>query len=227
MILSREIIKTLKFSKKPWIIIFSSFVHGSGKSTLSKMLEKDLRRNGIRVYRIYIGKIFRHIAVSRKQSIEELIKNLENNLYLDLEVDKKTLHILKNLLRKNYYQCIIVDSSIAPYYLAGDRIIKIYIYSNINSAAQRLLKSKRIGDSEFSNEREIINKLLERSIEDYKRYKNLSKNISEPFWKNVYKNYGKFVFDIKHDNSLSLKTSFRKLIRELNYVIKTKSHRGK
>ncbi len=225
MFLPRVLIKRLKSSKKPVVIVFSSFVHGSGKSALCKSLEKALARKGLRVLRIYIGRIFRKMAIEAGKSIDEFMRDLNKNPEVDLEVDKRMYCVLKNLLRKNYYRCILVDSSVAPYYLDGKKIFKVYIYSNLSLVAKRVLLAKREADPKYKDEKEIINSLLVRSIEDYKRYKSLAKKVSDPFWKKVYSRYGSWIFDLRHSNQETLNKSLRKLVLELSRLLSIKGKR--
>jgi len=199
------------------IIVFSSFIHGSGRSTLKKKLEEYLKKKGYKVLSISVGEIFRELAFKRNKSIEDFVKELKNNPKIDLEIDKEIYEKVKK--EKDNYDFILIDSNLAPYYLKDS--IKILVRADVNVISERIFKNKRFGDKEYRSIEEVKKEILERSENDRIRYKILSEMIDDKFWKEVYLSYYKKrnVFDIVIDNNDDLEKVFEKLLNELKRFI--------
>ncbi len=128
---------------------------GTGKTTVAKLLEKQL---GVRY--IYSGEIFRKLAKKQKMSLEEFSKYCETHQEIDEKLDQYQLAIL----RKGN---VIVEGRIAGWLAYQNHIpaLKVLLEADINIRAYRIVK-REPGDIE-KRKKEI----LKREKSEATRYK--------------------------------------------------------
>lgn len=128
---------------------------GTGKTTVAKLLEKQL---GVRY--IYSGEIFRKLAKKQKMSLEEFSKYCETHQEIDEKLDQYQLAIL----RKGN---VIVEGRIAGWLAYQNHIpaLKVLLEADINIRAYRIVKREQ-GDIE-KRKKEI----LKREKSEATRYK--------------------------------------------------------
>jgi predicted cytidylate kinase len=142
------------------VTITISGTPGSGKSTVGKLLEKEL---GIKY--VYSGKIFRETAKKYNMSLEEFGIYCEKNKEIDQELDRRQLEILK---KGN----VILEGRLAGWIAYQNNIpaLKIMLKANIDTRAKRVVKREE-GDIN-NRKKEILDR--ERSESNrYKKYYNI------------------------------------------------------
>ncbi len=205
---------------RPLIFVFSSFIHGAGKSFLIKKFSELLT---IKHEIVKVGKIFREIAKEKEISIEDLAKSRDYET--DLEIDRRILRKIESLEQDEELYLVLVDSSVAPYYLSGDHVIKILVSADLDVIARRVFEKPREADPKYDSVEDAKRSLLKRSVEDLKRFEELSKYVRDPFWKEVYKKASNpqenlEEFDILLDNSGSIEETIKNLVEGLLVVLK-------
>ena len=130
---------------------------GSGKSTVAKLVAKELR------YKHYsIGNLMRQVAKEKNVSLLKLSRLAEKNPKIDLLLDKKSALLGKQ--KDNF----VMDTRLGFYFIPHS--IKIFLDVNLNTAAKRILKNKRKNEK-YKNIKEAKKKLLERMKSEKMRYK--------------------------------------------------------
>lgn len=131
---------------------------GSGKSTVSKYL---ISRMPYRI--VSAGSLFRQLAVEHGMTAEEFNKAIEGNPKYDHYVDDT----MADLGKKE--ENIIFDSRLAWHFVPDS--FKIYMFVDVDTAAQRILNDKtRVGEK-FSDVEETKKSITERRKSEIKRYK--------------------------------------------------------
>jgi len=139
------------------ITITISGLPGTGKTTVAKLLEKQL---GIRY--VYSGEIFREMAKKHKMSLEEFGKYCETHQEIDEKLDRYQLSIL----RKGN---VIVDGRISGWLAYQNHIpaVKVLLDTDINVRASRIVKREQ-GNVE-ERKKEILNREKSEATR-YKKY---------------------------------------------------------
>ena len=103
---------------------------GSGKSTIAKILSKNI---GLKY--VYFGEIFRQTAEKHNMTLEEFSRCCEINKKYDNELDEYQLKILK---KGN----VIIEGRIAGWlaFLNNISAFKIFIDADIETRAKRIVK---------------------------------------------------------------------------------------
>lgn len=130
---------------------------GTGKTTVAKLLEKQL---GLRY--VYSGEIFRQLAQKHNMSLEEFGEYCETHREIDEELDRHQLSILRE-------GEVIVEGRISGWLAFRNNIpaIKVLLEADVDIRAGRIVKREQ-GDIK-KRKREILKR--EKSEETrYKKY---------------------------------------------------------
>lgn len=130
---------------------------GSGKSTVSKLLAKEL---GFKYYSI--GTIMRTMAKDRGISLHDLTGIALKDRSIDKELDRMQVKIGKE------DDDFVMDSRIGFHFIPDS--IKIYLEVDVKEAAKRILKEAR-KDEQYPGEEEAIKYITQRAESEKKRYK--------------------------------------------------------
>ena len=136
---------------------------GSGKSTLSKILEKDY---GFEVFST--GKIIREIAKEQGISVLEMNKLMKEDSKYDHMIDDTSARISREQKEKD----ILFDSRLAWNFV--EESFKVFLSVSLDVATKRVMGDGSRGDVEtYASLEECKNSLLERAAEEDKRYKDI------------------------------------------------------
>ena len=136
---------------------------GSGKSTLSKILEKDY---GFEVFST--GKIIREIAKEQGISVLEMNKLMKEDSKYDHMIDDTSARISREQKEKD----ILFDSRLAWNFV--EQSFKVFLSVSLDVATKRVMGDGSRGDVEtYASLEECRNSLLERAAEEDKRYKDI------------------------------------------------------
>ncbi len=141
---------------------------GSGKTTVARMLSKELGKEIV-----VIGEIFRSLAKERGYTLAEFGETASKDHNIDMEIDKKTVEIAKN-------GDFILEGRLAGVMLHENNIpsFKVWLDADIDTRAGRIAKR------EGGNQEEIKNRILERELCEKKRYEDIYEvNLDD---KNIY-----------------------------------------
>lgn len=136
---------------------------GSGKSTLSKILENDYG------YEIFsTGKICRAIAEKYGVSVLEMNKMMGEDHKYDHEIDDTTARISRENPEKN----ILFDSRLAWNFV--EKSFKVFLSVSLDVAAQRVKGDDKRGEVEsYTSIEDAKQKLKERAETEDARYKEI------------------------------------------------------
>lgn len=136
---------------------------GSGKSTLSKILEADYG------YEIFsTGKVIRKIAEEHGLSVLEMNELMNKDPKYDHEIDDTTARIS----RENPEKSILFDSRLAWHFV--DKSFKVFLSVSLDVAANRVKADASRGDVENYNSLEEAKQQLKKRAEtEDVRYKEL------------------------------------------------------
>ena len=136
---------------------------GSGKSTLSKILEKEY---GFEVFST--GKIIREIAKEQGISVLEMNKLMKEDSKYDHMIDDTSARISREQKDKD----ILFDSRLAWNFV--EESFKVFLSVSLDVATKRVMGDGSRGDVEtYASLEECRNSLLERAAEEDKRYKDI------------------------------------------------------
>ena len=170
--------------------------HGSGKSTIAKMVAEKLRYP-----RYYMGQIFRDIAKEKGMTLEELHKKIVDDYSVDRMVDNYLVDLSKE--KENF----VLESRTA-WKLIPDSI-KIYLKVDSKEAAKRIFlelekENQRNEGKELNSVEKIEVSINNRKKLDDERYMKIyGINIREE------KNYDLFL----DTTNLTIKEVFQKVIK--------------
>ncbi len=136
---------------------------GSGKSTVSKILEKKLGFE-----RIYMGQLLRDKAKDMGITIEELLEIANHDGgKIDKEIDDMVLHYAKT--KDNF----IIESRTAWHFIPNAK--KVFIDVSVEESARRISKDRVINSDRnelhADNLEEVKTQILERVANESQRYK--------------------------------------------------------
>ena len=136
---------------------------GSGKSTLSKILESEYG------YEIFsTGKVIRKIAEEHGLSVLEMNELMNKDPKYDHEIDDTTARIS----RENPEKSILFDSRLAWHFV--DKSFKVFLSVSLDVAAQRVAGDVTRGDVEkYASLEEAKANLKKRAETEDARYKDL------------------------------------------------------
>ena len=137
------------------MIITISGLHGTGKSTIGKLIARAL---GLRFYST--GETFRELANEKNMTLKEFTKYVENNPNIDLELDKKIIEIAKN-------GDIVIDSQLSGFLLKDIADYRIHLVCPTN------VRVKRMVSRDLSSYKEKLKETTLREISEAKRFKKL------------------------------------------------------
>ena len=146
------------------MIITISGLHGTGKSTIAKLIAEKLK---IQYYSP--GQIFRVLALETNMTLEEFTEYVEENPDIDKKLDSKIIEIAQ---KGN----IVIDSQLSGYILKTIADFKILLTCTLETRVKRM--SER--DSSSYEEKLKETALREKSeLERFKRLYNIDLNDQE------------------------------------------------
>lgn len=134
-----------------------SGIVGSGKSTVARILEKEL---GLSYH--CIGRIMRDMAIKRGISFDELTEIAKTDKSIDLELDERQREMNKN--GENF----VMDSRLGFHFIPDS--IKIFLKIDMIEAARRIYAGKREGE-DYSSFGEVLDSSSRRVKSERIRYK--------------------------------------------------------
>jgi cytidylate kinase len=137
------------------MIITISGLHGTGKSTIAKLIAEKLR---IKYYST--GQIFRDLAIEMNMNLEEFTKYVEENPEIDKKLDNKIIEIAQ---KGN----IIIDSQLSGYILKAIADFKILLTCSLET------RIKRMSDRDNNTYEEKVKETLTREKSELERFKRL------------------------------------------------------
>jgi len=182
------------------MIIAISGLHGTGKSTIAKLLAETF---GLKYYST--GDTFREFAKKRNLSLEEFSKYVENHPEIDRELDEKTIEKAKE-------NNIIIDSQLSGHMLNSIADFKIHLKCSLES------RVKRMTDRDETSFQRKLKETVLRETSELKRYKDLY-NIDLSDIDTIYKLHG-LVIDTEN---LSVEEVLEKIISKLKEAKNKKS----
>lgn len=108
------------------MILTISGLHGTGKSTIGKLIAKTL---GIKYYST--GQAFRELAIEKKMTLEEFTEFVEEHPEIDLELDNKINKVAKE-------GNIIIDSQLSGHLLKDLADFKIHLICPLETRVKRM-----------------------------------------------------------------------------------------
>lgn len=137
------------------MIISISGLHGTGKSTIGKLVAQKL---GIKYYST--GQAFRDLAKEMNLTLEEFSEHAENNSEIDNKLDNK----IDEIAQKGN---IIIDSQLSAYFLKSIADLKILLTCPLEIRIQRMAER----DNTPYNEK--LNETLMREESELQRFQKL------------------------------------------------------
>ncbi len=177
------------------MIIALSGLHGTGKSTIAKLLAENL---GIRYYST--GQAFRDLAEEKNMSLEEFTNYVEENPEIDKNLDKKVL----DMARKG---SIIIDSQLSGHLLKSIADFKIHLTCPLK------IRVKRMAERDQSS---YDAKLKETTLREESELKRFNKLYSIDLSDNDFiQNFFDLIIDTE---SLSIEEVVRLILKELEKI---------
>jgi cytidylate kinase len=137
------------------MIITISGLHGTGKSTIAKLIAEKLK---IQYYST--GQIFRDLAAEMKMTLEEFTQYVEENPDIDKKLDDKIIEIAQ---KGN----IIIDSQLSGYILKTITDFKILLTCSLET------RVKRMSERDGSSYDEKVKETVMREKSELERFKHL------------------------------------------------------
>nr|MBD3197655.1 AAA family ATPase [Candidatus Lokiarchaeota archaeon]MBD3202049.1 AAA family ATPase [Candidatus Lokiarchaeota archaeon] len=174
-------------------IITLSGLHGTGKSTIGKLLSEH-----VKYYYFSTGQAFRDLAEDYEMNIEQFTEYVENHPEIDKLLDQKAIEVAHN--KKN----VVIESQLASYLLKDEADFKILLTAPLEVRVQRMCER-----DESSYEEKLKETTLRETSEE-ERFKELYDiDLKDEILK-------KEVFNlIINTKSLSIEEIVNKIIREL------------
>lgn len=137
------------------MIITISGLHGTGKSTIAKLIAEKLR---IQYYST--GQVFRDLALEMNMSLEEFTKYTEENPDIDKKLDNKIIEIAQ---KGN----IVIDSQLSGYILKTIADFKILLTCSLET------RINRMSDRDNNSYEEKVKETILREKSELERFKRL------------------------------------------------------
>jgi len=137
------------------MIVTISGLHGTGKSTVGKILSEKL---GLKYYST--GQAFRDLAQEKDMSLKQFTRYVENHPEIDLELDDKIIDVASK-------GDVIIDSQLSGFLLRDLADFKILFTCPIE------IRIKRMADRDNSSVEEKMNETVAREKSELKRFKKL------------------------------------------------------
>jgi cytidylate kinase len=135
-----------------------SGVAGSGKSTIAKLLARELN-----LEHYSTGDLMREIAKKKNVSLLKLSRMAEHDKSIDEELDKRQIRLGKE--KDNF----VIDGRLSAYFIPHADV-KIFLECDDEERAKRIMKDKREGE-ESGDIEDMMKKIKEREESERKRYK--------------------------------------------------------
>ncbi len=114
------------------MILTISGLHGTGKSTIGKLIAENL---GIRYYST--GMAFRDLAKDMNMTLEEFTKYVENHSEIDNKLDEKVIEIAK-------LGNVIIDSQLTGYLLENIATFRILLSCPLETRVKRMAERDNV-----------------------------------------------------------------------------------
>ncbi len=177
------------------MIISISGFHGTGKSTIAKLLAENL---GILYYST--GRAFRDLAKENNMSLEEYTNFVEEHPDIDKELDNRVVNMAKK-------GSIIVDSQLSGYLLQSIADFKIHLTCPLK------IRVKRMTTRDQSSYDEKLKETTLREESELKRFKKLYNiDLSD---NNFIHNFFDLIIDTE---SLSVEGVLQVILKELERI---------
>ena len=137
------------------MIITISGLHGTGKSTIGKLIAEKL---GIQYYST--GQAFRDLAQEMNMTLEEFTKYVEKNPNIDHRLDDK----INEIAQKGN---VIIDSQLSGYILKEKADFKIFLICPLE------IRVKRMAERDNTNYEEKLQETKLREKSELERFKKL------------------------------------------------------
>lgn len=137
------------------MIIAISGLHGTGKSTIGKLVAKAL---GLKYYST--GQAFRELAQKAGMNLQEYSRYVEKHPKIDKKLDEKIIRIAKK-------KDILIDSQLSGHILKDIADFKIHLTCPIET------RVKRIADRDHSSFEQKMKETVARESSELERFKNL------------------------------------------------------
>ncbi|MFX1453692.1 MAG: (d)CMP kinase [Promethearchaeota archaeon] len=137
------------------MIITISGLHGTGKSTIGKLISQKL---GLQYYST--GQAFRDIAKEMNMTLEEFTIYAEKNSEIDEKLDNKILDIAQN-------GNIVIDSQLSGYLLKSIADFKVLLTCPLETRIKRMI------ERDNSNYEEKLKETVNRENSELERFKKL------------------------------------------------------
>ena len=143
------------------MIIAISGKAGSGKSTVAKLVAKNLK-----LQHYSIGDLMRKLAKEKSMPLNKISRLAEKDESIDMELDKKTIELRG---KDNF----VIDGRLTAYFLpyAG---LKVFLDCDDKVRAERILKDKR-NDEKSKSLKDLVKKIRQREQSERNRYSKLYK----------------------------------------------------
>jgi cytidylate kinase len=137
------------------MILTISGLHGTGKSTIAKLIAKAL---GIKYYST--GQAFRDLALEMKMNLEDFTRYVEKHPEIDIKLDNKVIDVAKQ-------GNIIVDSQLSGYLLKDIADLRIHLTCPLKT------RIKRIAERDNITFEESMKETILREKSELERFKHL------------------------------------------------------
>lgn len=137
------------------MIITISGLHGTGKSTVGKILSEKL---GMEYYST--GQAFRDLAQEKNMSLKQFTNYVEEHPEIDLQLDDKIIEVAKQ-------GDILIDSQLSGYLLRDLADFKILLTCPIET------RIKRMAERDNSSIEQKLNETVAREKSELERFKKL------------------------------------------------------
>ncbi len=140
------------------MIITISGTPGSGKSTIAKILERDLKAE-----RIYVGQIMRENARKQNKTLQQYIDEAQKNPSIDKEIDNQVARLA---LQKDERSNIIIVEGRIQFHLLH-KSIKVFITVSPEIGANRIyedLKNNKTNTERNEGNPQSIDQVLKATI---------------------------------------------------------------